>query len=214
MDAYKETYETWNKVASLYQEKFMDMNYYDESYDFICQSIQQNNPKILEIGCGPGNITRYLLSKRPDFQINGIDFSPKMIEFAQKNNPQSKFEVMDAREIKQFNTQFEAIICGFIIPYLTPKDHQKFLLDCFDLLSPNGILYLSFVEGNTSQSGFKTTKDGDRVFFHYYDLKTLLKQLTDLQFKQLETFLIQYPQGDNQWEEHRILILKKNSTKA
>lgn len=39
MDRYKETFDTWNKVASLYQEKFMDMSFYDETYDFICSTV-------------------------------------------------------------------------------------------------------------------------------------------------------------------------------
>lgn len=41
MDRYKETFETWNKVAIRYQEKFMDLDLYNESYDLICNSIQK-----------------------------------------------------------------------------------------------------------------------------------------------------------------------------
>ena len=67
MDHYKETFETWNKLASRYQEKFMDLDLYNETYDFICDSIIRPNAKILDIGCGPGNVTKYLLSKRAGF---------------------------------------------------------------------------------------------------------------------------------------------------
>jgi hypothetical protein len=31
MDRYKETFETWNKVASLYQDKFMELDLYNDS---------------------------------------------------------------------------------------------------------------------------------------------------------------------------------------
>lgn len=99
MDRYKETFETWNKLASLYQDKFMDLDLYNETYDFVCNSITRVNAKVLEIGCGPGNITKYLLSQRPDFDIFGIDISPNMIELAEKNNPTAKFAVMDSRQI-------------------------------------------------------------------------------------------------------------------
>jgi tRNA G46 methylase TrmB len=67
MDIYKETAATWNKIALLYQGRFMQLDIYNETYDFFCNSISKNAPAILEIGCGPGNITKYLLSKRPDF---------------------------------------------------------------------------------------------------------------------------------------------------
>ena len=79
MKRNKETFETWNKIALLYQNKFMDFELYNETYDFICNSIIKEKAKILEIGCGPGNITKYLLSKRPDFNIYGIDIAPNMI---------------------------------------------------------------------------------------------------------------------------------------
>lgn len=53
MDRYKETFETWNKLASLYQDKFMDLDLYNHTYDFICDSMTKRGAKLLEIGCGP-----------------------------------------------------------------------------------------------------------------------------------------------------------------
>ena len=32
-DKYTETFETWDKVAKLYQDLFMDLNLYDDTYD-------------------------------------------------------------------------------------------------------------------------------------------------------------------------------------
>jgi trans-aconitate methyltransferase len=87
VDRYKETFDTWNKVARLYQEKFMDLDLYDDTYDTFCDEVNIENATILEIGCGPGNITKYILNKRPDFIIDGIDISPNMIELAKTNNP-------------------------------------------------------------------------------------------------------------------------------
>ena len=54
MDSYKETFETWNKIAVLYQDKFMDLDLYDDTYDAFCEQIAKINPTILEIGCGHG----------------------------------------------------------------------------------------------------------------------------------------------------------------
>ena len=59
MDKYKITFETWDKVAAAYQDKFMDLNLYDDTYDIFCCYISKLNPGILEIGCGPGG-TLYL----------------------------------------------------------------------------------------------------------------------------------------------------------
>lgn len=32
---YQETFETWNKIAGLYEEKFMDLDLYNQSYDAV-----------------------------------------------------------------------------------------------------------------------------------------------------------------------------------
>lgn len=211
MDAYKETFATWNKVASIYQEKFMALDFYDASYDFVCEKVEKKNANILEIGCGPGNITKYLLSKRPDFQIKGTDISPNMIALARKNNSKADFEVMDAREIGKIDSKFEAIICGFCLPYLSPNDLEKFLPDCYHLLETNGILYISFVEGKSEDSGFKTAKTGDRVYFYYHEENALIRELEKLKFSHLKTFHVPYPLNENETETHTILILQKNS---
>ena len=99
MNPQEETIETWNHIAKLYQEKFMDLALYNDSYDYFCRALDKPQAKILEIGCGPGNITKYLLFKRPDFEILGIDVAPNMISLAQQNIPAAHFEVMDARLI-------------------------------------------------------------------------------------------------------------------
>ncbi|MBK6527930.1 MAG: hypothetical protein IPG07_21680 [Crocinitomicaceae bacterium] len=63
MDKTKIAIEVFDKGAELYQEKFMDLKNYHASFDVFCESVKKENAEILELGCGPGNITKYLLSK-------------------------------------------------------------------------------------------------------------------------------------------------------
>ncbi|GBL35181.1 trans-aconitate 2-methyltransferase [Filimonas sp.] len=91
MNRHQETAATWNKLASLYQDKFMDLDFYNESYELISDLLIQDEANLLEIGCGPGNISRYLLSKRPELKITGIDISPNMIELAKRIIPVPNF---------------------------------------------------------------------------------------------------------------------------
>ena len=134
MDNNQETFETWNNVASIYQDKFMDLDFYNDTYDHICSSLTTKNARLLEIGCGPGNITKYLLSQRPDFEIFGIDIAPNMIELAKKNNPTAKFAVMDSREIGGLNNKYDGIIVGFCLPYLSPTECTELIANSYDLL--------------------------------------------------------------------------------
>lgn len=211
MDKYKETFETWNKIASLYQDRFMDLDLYNATYDFICDAMDKTDPKILEIGCGPGNITKYLLSKRPDFAIFGIDIAPNMIELAKKNNPAAHFEVMDSREISQIKEKYDAIVCGFCLPYLSPADSGKLVGDCYNLLSDNGLVYMSFVEGDPDRSGFQTGSSGERIYFYFYNVEDLKTQFLQNKFQELQIFKTAYRKSETQTEVHTILTAKKKT---
>lgn len=209
MDRYLETFETWNKVAKLYETKFMDLDLYNDTYDKFCELLSTKNPAILEIGCGPGNITKYLLTKRPDFEITGIDISPNMIELAKINCPNAKFEVMDSREIGNLKTKFDAIVCGFCLPYLSESDVEKFIADSKSLLNENGIMYFSFVEGENDKSGYQKGSSGDRVYFYYHNIEILTNQLKANNFEHLNLMRKSYLKNDKTEEIHTIIIAEK-----
>lgn len=208
MNPYQETFETWNKIASLYEEKFMELDLYNQSYDAFCALLKKDNPKLLEIGCGPGNITKYLLTKHPHFNILGIDVAPNMVQLAKKNNPTAQFELMDTRNINTLTTTFDAIIGGFCLPYLSKKECTTLITDCNKLLTEKGILYISFVEGEEKDSGYKTSSNGDRVFFNYHSLKQLETDLKLNAFTIENTIKVDYPKQDG-IEIHSIIIAKK-----
>jgi 2-polyprenyl-3-methyl-5-hydroxy-6-metoxy-1,4-benzoquinol methylase len=213
VDSYKETFDTWNKVAQLYQEKFMHLDLYNGSYDLFCQQVTVENASILEIGCGPGNITKYLLNKRPDFNIEGIDISPNMVELAKANNPTAHFKVMDCRDIDQLQNRFDGIVCGFCIPYLSATDSSKMIKDCAALLNNNGILYLSFVEGDYQQSGFQTASSGDRAYFYFHSLEGLTKELANNHFETKKVLKMNYEKSNSTKEIHTVIIARMNPCK-
>ncbi len=211
MDHYKETSETWNKLATRYEERFMDLDLYNDTYDHICNSITKTNGSVLEIGCGPGNITQYLLSKRPDFDIYGIDIAPNMIELAKKNNPSARFAVMDCRQIDQISEKYDGIVAGFCLPYLSGADRDKLITDCALLLNDNGLLYISFVEGDPRQSGFQVSSSGDRSYFYFHHLDDLKAKLTESKFDELHIVKVEYKNSGNKTEIHTILTAKKRT---
>ncbi|MFC4262654.1 class I SAM-dependent DNA methyltransferase [Ferruginibacter yonginensis] len=205
MDSYKETFETWNKVATLYQEKFMELDIYNATYDFICKTIAKPNAKLLDVGCGPGNISKYILTQRPDVDILGIDMAPNMIALAKQNNPTANFSVLDIRKINTLNSMYDGIICGFSLPYISYSDCENFLKDAYALLHNEALIYISFIEGKHSNSGFKVASTGDRSYFYYYELAYLKERLTENKFHDFNVFKILYQNK----ETHTIITAKK-----
>src|SRR5215470_14610913 len=86
----------FDKYANEYQEKFMDVSLYKAALKTFCDLITKANAKVLDIACGPGNVTKYLLSEKPNLIVLGIDLAAKMIALAKRNNPNATFEVMTA----------------------------------------------------------------------------------------------------------------------
>ncbi|MHA4893681.1 class I SAM-dependent DNA methyltransferase [Pedobacter sp. PWIIR3] len=211
MDSYKETFETWNKVAKVYEDKFMDLDLYNDTYDAFCENIGKKDASILEIGSGPGNITKYLLSKKPDLKIEGTDVSENMIELAKKNNPGVMFSILDCRNLDQLTQKFDGIVCGFCIPYLSETDTLKMVDDCAGLLNNNGILYLSFVEGDYLKSGFQTSSSGDRAYFYFHSTQKLISELKNHGFGLINLFEKVYKRSITTEEIHSVVIARKLS---
>jgi cyclopropane fatty-acyl-phospholipid synthase-like methyltransferase len=211
MDSYDVTRDGFNKLASAYQDKFMDLDLYNDSYDLFCSHLQLSSD-VLDIGCGPGNITRYLFSKRPDLKIRGIDVAPEMVRLAQSNNPTTSFQVLDARDILKLTDKFDGIICGFCLPYLSQKDCAKLISDSYSLLKENGVLYLSAIEGNYGQSGYESSSNGEAKAYVYYHSSDNIKEVLKVNnFEVIQLLRKEYSKSQDELSTHIIFIARKNS---
>src|SRR6185369_15816214 len=86
------TQSGYDRVACAYAERFkdeMDDKPSDRGYlDRLAKEVGELGP-ICDLGCGPGQIARYL--HRQGVATLGVDLSPKMIEAAQRLNPEIHF---------------------------------------------------------------------------------------------------------------------------
>lgn len=209
-DPYKITSESWNAVAALYKDKFMDLDLYNATYDAFCKLVHKPGASIFEIGCGPGNITRYLLSKRPDFKIEAIDVAPNMVELARSLNSSATFKVMDCRELDSVKGLFDGIVCGFCIPYLSGDDCSKLLKDCAGLLAPGGVLYLSAIEGDEAHSGYEYSSKGQyKTYVYCHRTHHLQNMLKESGFGAAEPVRIAYSKADGTPQVHLVFITSK-----
>lgn len=178
--------DAFDKSAKIYQEKFMDVSLYAEPFKFFFDHVKTNDAHVLDIACGPGNITKYLLDKRPDYKILGIDLSSEMLSLARANNPKAQFQLMDCRELNIIKEKFNGITCGFCLPYLTQKEVVKLLSNVSKLLKPNGVFYLSTMEEDeNNKSRYQISSTGDQVYVNYYKENDLIAALEDNNFETL-----------------------------
>jgi len=196
----------FDKLAAVYQDKFMDTGLYHDSFNRFCDAIAKPDARILELACGPGNITRYLLNRRPDFKILGTDLAPNMLQLARINNPEAKFELMDCRDINNLNTKYEGIMCGFCLPYLSKAEAVQLIKNASQILTRNGALYLSTMEGDHSTSGYEASSSGEKMYINYHEAAYLAEALTGNGFKIIAQQRIQYPGKDGKTITDLVII--------
>ncbi|MGQ2982623.1 class I SAM-dependent DNA methyltransferase [Flavobacterium sp.] len=172
----------FNKNADLYQEKYMDVAMYATSIDLFCKCLPTDG-SVLELACGPGNITRYMLDKCPGLKILGTDIAENMIALAKQNCPEAAFELLDCREIDKLNRKFNGMMIGFVFPYLSREECIQVIADSAKLLEPNGVIYLSTMEDNYVTSGWRTSSKGDKVYMYNHEEGYLTKALKDNGFE-------------------------------
>jgi len=210
MDKYKETFNTWNKIAQLYQDTFMTIDLYNQSYLEFSNLINSPKASILDLGCGPANILANFYKINPSYKLTGYDIAPNMIRLAKANLPNSNFKVMDVRKLNTHSKKYDAIIAGFVIPYLSSKESRQLIEDCKGILTKNGKLYLSFVPGNKNKSGFISGSTGDRMYFNYHSIENIKVELMKQNYTILKELAIKYTKGEL-IEIHTILMAEFKS---
>lgn len=105
--------------------------------------------RILEIGCGPGTILRYL----PHSDYLGFDLSPKYIKLAKKRFPDAQFV---CERVSQFSLpqkeSFDAVLALGIVHHLADAEAAQLFQIAHDALKPGGKLVTADGVWTESQS--------------------------------------------------------------
>lgn len=210
MDKNNIAVAVFDKLAKVYQDKFMDVSLYHDSFKFFCSNINKQGAEVLELACGPGNITKCLLSLRPDLKITGTDLAPNMIALAEENNPSVEFKIMDCREIGKSERQYDAIMCGFCLPYLSKEETEKLISDAANIMNSSGLIYISTMEDAYSKSGLRKSSSGDEIFMHFYKENDLTSALEKNNFTIIYTDRKHYSAADDTQTTDLIIIAQKN----
>lgn len=104
----------------------------------------EGTERVLDIGCGDGEITATIARRVPRGFALGIDSSRDMIELAAKHHPPDRwpnvsFLLKDAREI-DFDEHFDAVFSNACLHWVI--DHQPVLAGIWRCLKPSGRVLL------------------------------------------------------------------------
>ncbi len=213
-DYTKLAVDIFNKNALLYQVKYMNIDKYHSSLDLFCSILPKTNAQILELACGPGNITKYILTRQPELDIIATDLSSEMIKLAEKNNPSVCVKLLDCRSILELDSKYDAIICGFGLPYVSKEDALKMIIDASISLNPGGLLYLSTMEDKyiKSRHTSSSSNPNESLFMYFHEAEYLVDRMENEGFELVNISRVKYVDNKGENVTDLILIGKKNNS--
>jgi len=103
---------------------------------------------VVDLGCGPGNLTRLLAERWPGATVRGIDASPEMIAAARRDVTGIDFEVGDLRDWAASAAPVDVLVSNATLQWL--PDHLDLLPTLLERVRPGG--WLAFqVPGNFAE---------------------------------------------------------------
>lgn len=220
----KITIQSYNNVAEVYAQKHAFLTNYNESYDEFASFIPKGG-EVLDLACGPAQISLYLANKVLGLKITGVDLSSGMLKEARKNIPNGSFfeaSIIDFDGKTCCGHLFDAAVLGFGIPYLSTEETKKCLLNTGNNLKDGGVFYLNFMdvrtdsEGNRPESAEvvqmeKVSFGGDNLFeIHYHNKEVVARYMKEAGFKIVKTYELPYTEMDGSITTDVVYIAKKN----
>ena len=100
-----------------------------------------DSPQVLDIGCGTGLFSEFVLQKYPKACMTLIDLSDKMLEVARERFAgRSGIRYINADyTCYQFGHPFDIIVSALSIHHLPAAKKEKLYRRCFGMLRPGGI---------------------------------------------------------------------------
>ncbi|MEP6519204.1 methyltransferase domain-containing protein [Microcoleus vaginatus] len=126
---------------------------YDEMLNVLAGCIANTNDRILELGCGTGELTLKVLQRYPSAEIVAVDYSPRMLDFARAKIESAGYAArwtgieMDFGEwannpnFSGLGDKFNACISSLAIHHLEDEMKLKLFQGIRENLNPGGCFW-------------------------------------------------------------------------
>jgi SAM-dependent methyltransferase len=107
---------------------------------------------LLEVGCGTGQITGWLVDAVKPGRVVAVDFSPAMLAQARARGVEADFVLMDICRDEPVQREFDMVLCFHSFPHF--RDPPAALRQIARLLKPGGQLLVLHLVGSAQLNAF------------------------------------------------------------
>jgi ubiquinone/menaquinone biosynthesis C-methylase UbiE len=191
-DVVSITRDTYDSIATSYSDKISSLvsdtwvgNYEKQLLDRFLQLIEALNPKILDIGCGNGKDTAYLMAKGAT--VVGIDYSSRMLQEAKRRVQNGVFHLMDMRNLEFPDNTFDGVWANGCIYHVPKVEFGQVLKEVMRVLKPLGIFSFNAKAGTGErlENKPKSFAGGPR-FYAYYSISETNEHLKEAGLEVIE----------------------------
>ena len=116
----------------------------------------QPGHRVLDVGCGTGNLTLLIEERHPDADITGLDPDPKALARARRKAERVAasicFDTGFGGELPYPDASFDRVFSSFMLHHLEPDEKQRMLAEALRVLRPGGSLHVIDFGGSTTRA--------------------------------------------------------------
>ncbi len=172
--------QAYASVAEIYIELFgSHQQVYPDDLAFIARHLADRPGPVLDLGCGPGQITDCLRSLGVD--ATGIDVVPEFIAHAQAAHPDGRYRLGSMEDLDVTDHSIDGILAWYSLIHLPPQRLDGVLAGFRRAMAPAGMLVLGVFDGDEV-----TAFDHKVVTAYRWPVDELVDRLTRAGFTEVE----------------------------
>lgn len=184
MDYVHKTIFAYNSNPQKYIDQTMNM----VPYDWIdkVEALLPPNAKILDAGCAYGRDANEFFER--GFEVLGVDLSEELLVKGREKFPGLALKHMDVRHMDSLpKNSFDGVWCNAVLFHLTDADILKTLKEFHRVLKKDGIMYISYREGEGEEEIVEPAVSDEPRFFNYKTVDSMNDLLEESGFTTIET---------------------------
>jgi ubiquinone/menaquinone biosynthesis C-methylase UbiE len=211
MQEQKNIIECYNKTARNYADKYLDelsKKHLDRLLLKSFASENFNKGKLIDLGCGPGQTTKYLFDCGLTDLI-GVDISQSMVTVAKSIHPMLNFETADILNLKYPDKTFGSAIAFYSIVHFDFMQMEIAFKEIKRVLKDNGEFLFSFHIGDNVVHLDDFLDHQVNIDFYFFDTKKITDLLTKTGFEIIDA-IERPPYQGVEYPSKRAYIWAKN----